>query len=295
MWGFSGSCAQLLYMRYGVDSMWLTSVRMAIGAVVLFLIALAVRRASLFRVMKRPINVARVVFFAIAGLLLTQLTYLMLIERTNAATATVFEYIGPVIVVGFMCVRGRRLPTKNEVGAMLCVFVGTFFIATHGDPTQLVLSPGTIVFGLFAAVCVALYTIIPAGLMERFDSMSVLAWGMVIGAVSFGLFVRPWTASYNVDAAGWMYLIGGLTLVGTIGAVLTYFQGVRDIGASRASLLASFEVVSATFLAVVWLGTNLSAMDYVGIAFIMFTVVLLGNAKDPNSRPRELGESRTTR
>ena len=56
-----------------------------------------------------------------------------------------------------------------------------------------------------------------------------------------------------------------------------YLQAVKDIGAAKASLIASVETVSATAFAVLWLGTAFEAMDFVGFVFIMSTVFLLAN------------------
>ena len=70
-----------------------------------------------------------------------QFSYLMTINFSNAATATVLEYIGPMLVVVVICVRGRRWPTVREVIAIVFVIVGVFLLATHGDAFQLALSP----------------------------------------------------------------------------------------------------------------------------------------------------------
>lgn len=106
----------------------------------------------------------------------------------------------------------------------------------------------------------------------------------LIGGAALGLVSRAWLAAPlfgegGFDAAGVAVLLVGLTLVGTAIGFSAYLQAVNDIGAARASLLASVETISATAFAVLWLGTSFEPIDFVGFAFIMVTVFLLANFK----------------
>lgn len=284
LWGFSGSCAQLLFMQYNADPLWVTTFRITVGGLIIMAFTLATQRKGLFDVWKRPRDVAHLFAVALISIVFMQVAYLEAIQTSNAATATVFEYIGPVIVVLFMCVRGRRLPTKYEVTAIVLVMVGTFLLATHANPFALVLSPQALLWGALAAISIACYTLIPPPLMDRYGNFPVLAWGMVIGAVAMIAFVRPWTIPVNFDFNGWFALVVGLTLLGTVTAYLTFYQAIKDIGASRSSLLSSVETVSAAAFSVLWLGTQLTGYDYAGITFIVCTVFVLARNQDPNAR-----------
>lgn len=44
-------------------------------------------------------DIVQLMVFSIFGLMLCQLTYLVAIQYSNAGTATVLEYIGPVLIV----------------------------------------------------------------------------------------------------------------------------------------------------------------------------------------------------
>lgn len=279
LWGFSGSCAQLLFDTYGTDPVWMISVRMSLAGVVMMALAAALRPKRLLEPVRTPASAARIVAFAFLGLAFTQFTYLMAISKSNAGTATMLEYVGPVLIVLVVCVRDRRAPSVREVAAAGCVIAGTFFLATHGDPTQLVLSPDALIWGLLAAVSVVFYTLIPEPLMLRYDNIVVLAWALAIGGGVFALGQQPWAHDPGFDVWGWVALVGGLTILGTIAAFFFYFQGVKDAGGARAGMLASSEVVSATVFSAVWLGTVFTPMDLVGLLFIMSTVALLSTAE----------------
>lgn len=275
-WGFSGACGQFLFSGYGVDPLWLSAVRMLGAAPLLMFLCLlrASWRKSLVDVWKKPKDVLWLFLSAIVGLCFVQIAYLMAINYSNAATATVLQYVGPVMVMVVVCVLAHRAPTKKELLAVVSVVVGVFLLATHGDPGNLALSPEGIVWGLLAAVCVIFDTLLPASLMWRFGSMPVLAWCMTISAVVTVPLVQPWNFMPPLDPAGWVGIFA-MIVFGTVGGFAFYLQGVNDAGASRASMVSSIEVVSATVFAVVWLGTSFVPMDFVGFLFIMLTVLLL--------------------
>lgn len=74
--------------------------------------------------------------------------------------------------------------------------------------------------------------------------------------------------------------------MGTIFAYTLYLQGVADIGAVRASMLASIEPVSATLFSVFWLHTQFQWIDLVGFVCILATVFLLAK-KEQRSAVKE--------
>lgn len=281
-WGFSGACAQFLFQEYGLDPLWLTSTRMTCAGLALIVVALVWYRRALKGLFSSWRDIVQLMVFSIFGLMLCQLTYLVAIQYSNAGTATVLEYIGPVLIVAATCFSACRLPTAREFIAMGCVVMGTFLLATHGDPTNLVMSPQALFWGLGAAVTAAIYTISPGTLMQRHGSIPVVACGMLIGGAALCLVTQSWNFAPEfgegaLDAEGFVALFVGLILFGTAFGFTAYLQAVKDIGAAKASLIASVETVSATAFAVLWLGTAFEAMNFVGFVFIMSTVFLLAN------------------
>lgn len=73
-----------------------------------------------------------------------------------------------------------------------------------------------------------------------------------------------------------------ISIIGTAIAYTLYLQGIQEIGAVKASMLASIEPVAATLFSFVWLKTPFTSIDIIGFAFIMTTVFLL--SKKPKSK-----------
>ena len=60
------------------------------------------------------------------------------------------------------------------------------------------------------------------------------------------------------SADGWL-AIGGIVLVSTVGAILTFFAGLARVGPSAASILSTLEPVVTVALAAVAFGESLGA------------------------------------
>ena len=278
-WGFSGACAQYLFANYNADPLWISSVRMLFAGLVLCGFALIAYRQPFLAIWKRPSTVLQLVVVAVFGLMACQLTYLLAIQHSNAGTATVIQYIGPVLVVFYLCLRARRAPSAREIAAMLLVVTGTFLLATHGNPATMVLSPAGLFWGLVSAVTYAVYVLLPRKLMFHFGSVPVVAGGLLVGGIILSVAIQSWNYDTGFDATGYLMLFVGLVFFGTIVGFTLFFQAVKDIGAAKSGLIASIETVSATLFAVLWLGTSFTWIDIVGFVFIMSTVFVL--AKHP--------------
>lgn len=278
-WGFSGACAQYLFGAYGVDPLWVSSVRMLSAGIILSLFALFCFRGPFLQLWKNPHTLGRMVVFAIFGLAFCQITYLLAIQYSNAGTATIIQYVGPVLTVFFLCFLARRLPTKRELLALVCVVVGVFLLATHGNPAVMVLSPEALFWGLVSAFAYMLYSLLPRKLMFRYGSVPVVASALLIGGTVFSVLLQSWAHIPAMEPSGFIVLFVGLVFFGTVVGFSLFFQSINDIGAARAGLMASIETVSATAFAVLWLGTSFVWIDIVGFVFIVATVFIL--AKHP--------------
>lgn len=281
-WGFSGSCGQLLFDTYGVDPYWLTVVRMITAGSVSTMIVALRNPGAIKRIFTDKHDRPIIIIYGIFGLLFSQFTYLMAISYTNAGTATVLQYIGPVLIMVVMCVLNRRLPRFHEVVAVILVMVGTFLLATHGDPGTMIISKEGLFWGLTAAVSMIFYTMLPKTITPKYGSFMVTGLGTLIGGVAFFLMFRPWPLAISLPVGGWL-AVCGMIVVGTLIAYPLYLQGVSDIGPVKGSMLASIEPVSATVLSVVWLGSSFVAMDFVGFACILTTVFLLAKPEKAKS------------
>ena len=273
-WGFSGNCAQMLTAELGVPVLWITAVRLTVAAVIFLAICLVREPRHLLAALRDGRSLAYIAGFAILGVLLTQVSYLSAIAYTNAGTGTVLERTGLVLIMGYVCLRTRRLPHPREAAGLVLAIGGTVIIATQGDLTGLSIAPMGLIWGLVSAVALAFYTLMPGKPLAKWGSFIVTGLAMAMGGTVSMAGVQPWTLGVEVTPAvvGIMAL---MVLVGTFAAYLFYLQGIADAGPVRAGLVGCVEPVSATIISAAWLGTAVTPMDVLGCAMIVAMVFLV--------------------
>ncbi|MGN0159418.1 MAG: DMT family transporter [Brotaphodocola sp.] len=272
MWGFSGTCGQFLMQTKGLTSNWLVPFRLFLAGLLLLLICYLREGRQIFRIWKR--DAVGILTFGIFGMSMCQYTYFTAIGASNAGTATVLQYIGPVLIMVWLSLKRRSLPHVNEVAAIILAVFGTFLLATHGKPGTMVLSEKALFWGLSSAVALGVYTVQPGYLLETYGSSIVTGWGMLIGGVMLNLLFRPWNIAVVLD----VQVVCGMAviiLVGTIIAFCCYLEGVRLVGPKKGSLYASVEPVSATVFSVIWMHASFGWMDFLGFICILATIFLL--------------------
>jgi drug/metabolite transporter (DMT)-like permease len=277
-WGFSGTCGQYLFAHFEVDTMWLTCVRLLGGGGLLTVLALVRERDSLKGMLKSGRDCLQLLLYGIFGLTLCQYAYMTGIFYSNAATTTVLQNLGLVLIMLWTCLRSLRLPTRKEFIALLLALFGVFMLATGGNPSQMTISPQGLFWGLAAAVAVMLYTLLPRPLLAKWGRIAVTGLGMMVGGILLSLAVRVWTYPVSLAWNGWLAILATILLGSVMGFTLL-MQGITDIGPVRASMLASTEPLSATILAVVWLNTTFAPTDFIGFAAIMATIFLLAKSE----------------
>ena len=273
-WGFSGCCGQFLFEQKGIEAPWLVAMRLFFAGILLASAGFLLHGKRNLNIFQKKKDVLRLLAFSIFGITFCQFTYFMAIEASNAGTATVLQYLSPVLILAVVCIREARLPVKLEVGAIILSLAGTFVIGTHGDIHTFHITGEALFWGLLAAVSSRIYTILPGKLIEQFDIYQVLGFGMLFGGIAMGAVVQPWNVPvvWDLGTAG---ALAGVIVIGTAVAFGLYLQGVGIIGPLRGSILGSVEPVSAVFLSVFWLGTQFTLPDFLGFALILSAVFLL--------------------
>ncbi|MDO4267903.1 MAG: DMT family transporter [Eubacteriales bacterium] len=272
MWGFSGTCGQFLLQAKGLTSNWLVPVRLlCAGALLLFICYLKEGR-RVFDIWRE--DAAPVLVFGLLGMSMCQYTYFSAIGASNAGTATVLQYIGPVLILIYLSLKNKRMPRPAELLAIALAVAGTFLLATHGNPGSMVLSKEALFWGLLSAVALAVYTVQPGRLLNRYGSAVVTAWGMLIGGIMLCAAFQPWSIPVHMDGEAALAM-AAVVIIGTVVAFSCYMEGIRCVGAKKGSLYASVEPVSATVFSVLWMHVSFGLMDLLGFACILSTIFLL--------------------
>lgn len=273
-WGFSGSCGQYLFTYHDVSSKWLVPIRMILTGIILLTFCAFKNKKKIFDVWHGKSNCMRMAAFTVFGLIMCQYSYFTAIEHSNAGTATVLQYLSPAMILVFMCLKSKKIPVFTEIFAIILAVGGTFLIATGGNPGSFSVTPAALVWGLLSAVFLVCYSLIPVKLLQVSDTPTVLGWGMLIGGIVISFVFRPWDMM-PVISLPLIGAVSGIVILGTVLAYSFYLEGIRLIGATKASIISSVEPVAATVISALWLGTDFSATDIIGFVMIISTVLII--------------------
>ena len=238
------------------------------------LLAYATAKDKMLAFLKDRKSLLSLLIFALIGLFLNQFAYLTAIQETNAGTATVLQYVCPVGILIYSCIKDKVAPTLGEIISIILAIGGTFLIATHGQLDQLSMTPAGLFWGLFSALTYALYIILPIALIKKWGSSLVIGVGMVIA----GLVALPFTGVLQVNiptSLDFLLAFAGIILIGTVFAYTAFLKGASLIGPVKSSLLASIEPISAVFFAFLIMNEQFYPIDFLGMAMILFAVTLI--------------------
>ena len=273
-WGLSGVLGEYLLNVSKIDPVWIIANRLFFSGLAMVAILLIKDKHDLVRVFSNKIDILKLLNFSFFGLLICQGTFFLTIKYTNAGMATVIQYIGPVIIMLYYCVIGRRWPLPREVIAIVVSLFGTVLIATHFDFSKLNISTLGLFWGLLSAFGLASYNIFSISLTTKYGVMPIMAWGLLIAGV-----VVYFTTGSNYVPDNFTLIdficMSGVVIIGTILSFSLYLEGVRLIGAVTGSIIGCFEPIAAIIFSFLLLGTTFGTIDLIGAAFILSAVIVL--------------------
>jgi drug/metabolite transporter (DMT)-like permease len=165
---------------------WLTMVRLLSGGAVLLILSFF-HGDKIFTIVKNRKDTLSLLFFSLFGALIVQLTFLVTIEKSNAATATVLQFLSPTIIVTWFALARKAKPTLAVTAAIATSLIGTLLLVTHGNMTSLSISSEALVWGIASAFSAALYSTYPSKLIARYGTLPIVGWSMFLA----GLMLTP--------------------------------------------------------------------------------------------------------
>ncbi len=270
LWGSSGIAGQYLLVDQMISPEWLTFCRL-LSAGILLLLLVAAKGESIWAIWKEKHDRLLLFIFGALGMLGTQYGYFASIKYSNAPTATVLEYLMPILIIFWNCISEKRWPKKIEICCTAFAFVGTVLIATKGDFTALAISSLALFWGLAAAVACALYTVEPVPIIKKYGAPLVVGWGMVIAGIvmapvtGFTLFTG---AINGAVLAAFSYVV----VFGTICSFVLYLGSTKFITPSDASIIAALEPLSSIIFAFFIFDLTFGVMELIGMALIILAV-----------------------
>lgn len=220
---------------------------------------------------RRSRGLARRDHFLLWGLglvfVVNALVYFKGLETLPASTAAVLVYTYPVMVTLLSGFLGFDRFTLRELIAALLAFSGCAFTAgavEGGGPGVWLILLSAFLYSVYMLLGSRFASHLPAEALASHTAQAAavvcVPWAVLQGTVLLPRDPRAWVAVFAIAA------------VCTVVALRALLSGMARIGAVRAAVLSSFEVVVTLTLAALFLGEKLGPRQLTGAALILGAV-----------------------
>jgi drug/metabolite transporter (DMT)-like permease len=227
-------------------------------------------RERSFRIARRDL---RYVAIASTMIFCNQLCFVYAVDKTSAATVTLFLGTTPIFIGVVASVIGLERMGRGFWLATAVSMVGVGFVASGSGGFS-----GR-VFGDALAVATALtwgmYSVAITPLMRRYSPFRISALVLAIGWIPIAAVGIPQTTSQSFHFGTLMWVCFGFAVVGPLFLTnILWFTAISKVGPSRASLFSNMQPLFGVVFALVLLGEHLSAWEVVGGVLILSAVLL---------------------
>jgi drug/metabolite transporter (DMT)-like permease len=283
LWGVSGVFSKFLF-NAGISPYQLVQLRISIAAGALFL-WLLIRKPALLKIDGNDI-----VYFIILGALAmaaVQFTYLFAISKIQVAAAILLQYLAPSLIALYSVVIVGEKMQGTTVIAVAGATVGCYLVVGAYNLNLLGMNFIGILSGIGAAVSFAWYSIQGEYGMRRYHPWTVLFYAVFFAAVVWNILQPPLESfMHTYSLAQWGCIIY-VALMGTLVPFGLYFEAIRLIRSTHASITATLEPIIAGFVSYLFLKEAMEPLQLIGGVLVIASVILL--QLKPQAEPEPSG------
>lgn len=228
----------------------------------------------------------------LTGIALYNICFFFATKHAPVIKSSLFIASNPVLIVLLSGLILKEKITKNNIIGMFIALTGVTFIITAGhllslfqfgfEPIDLVL------FG--AVVSWALYSVVGKIVLKKYSSVESTTYAVAFGTIfllPFALVETTWQDVQQANLTTWI-AIAHMSIFVTVVSFVLYYNGIKEIGAAKASIFINVMPVSAVIMATIFLGETFTLAHGVGAAFVLSGVYVGTN---PKLFRRKMGEN----
>jgi len=267
LWALNSTVTRYV-LTHGFHPLAYATIRYAAATALFWLFTWSRERS--FRIARRDL---RYIAIAAGMIFVNQLCFVYSVDKTSAATVTLFLGTTPIFIGVVASVIGLERMGRGFWTATCVSIVGVAFVASGSGGFSGHLFGDTL--AVSTALTWALYSVSITPLMRRYSPFRVSSLVLVSGWVPIALVGLPQSTSQSFHFGWLMWLCFGFAVVGPLFLTnILWFTAISKVGPSRASLFSNMQPAFGVVFALVLLGEHLTGWEVAGGALILSAVVL---------------------
>ncbi|MBT2690379.1 EamA family transporter [Bacillus sp. ISL-47] len=226
----------------------------------------------------------------LTGIALYNICFFLATKHAPVIKSSLFIASNPVLIVLLSGLFLKEKITRNNIIGMGIALTGVAFIITDGhlltlfqfgfEPIDFVL--------LGAVVSWALYSVVGKIVLKKFSSVESTTYAVAYGTVflmPFALTETSWQDVQQASMITWT-AIAHMSIFVTVVSFVMYYNGIKEVGAAKASIFINVMPVSAVIMATVFLGETFTLAHAIGAGFVLTGVYVGTNTTLFNKKHR---------
>ena len=211
----------------------------------------------------------------IVGLLGVSVCYFTTMEKASLSTACVLMYTSPIFVTFLSALLFKDKITVKKILAVIITFLGTILCSYAVGGFSLTVP--TFIIGIGSGLAYGSYSIFSRFAINKgYSSQTILVYTFIFGLIG-SLFLVPYKQMIS-NVSSTTQFIFPIIMLGILSTAVPYYfytMGLLGVENSKASIIATLEIVSSLVVGLIFYSEIPSIYNVVGIILVFGAVILM--------------------
>jgi drug/metabolite transporter (DMT)-like permease len=215
-----------------------------------------------------------IVFLGVTGVWINQWSFFAALQTADPTTSALILATAPILTSFLAAIFLKEKLTIHMLIGSLIAIIGIYFVVSKGYSSSFRIDKG-LFWIVITMVTFAIMIIMTKLLSKRIDPLSITLYSNIVGfvvSIPF-VFLLDDPLRMTFDISDWALLIGTAVVVHGI-AALIWNSNIRNVDASKASILSNLEPFVAMITGLILLYKPITGAEILGSVFIVGGVVL---------------------
>ena len=269
LWGVIGIFTRVLSVA-GLTSLQTVAIRSILSLIIMFFY-IFLKDKSLFKIKLKDIWMF--IGTGVFSLTFFNLCYFSAINILDLSIASVLLYTAPCFVMIMSAFVFKENISKGKILAFIMAFAGCVLISGFSGS----FNAKGIMLGIFAGFGYALYSIFARIALNKYNTYTITFYTFVMSSVALLPFCQIGKVVLLLSDFGVFYWSVLLSVVSTVLPYILYTEGLKKISATKASIIAFIEPVTATITGTIMFNEPITVVIIVGMLLVLASIIKISS------------------